>query len=333
MVDTAISPPITPNLAAADDSGTSDSDDITNQTTGLTFSGTAEANATVKLYRGAAVLLDTTTADGSGNWSADATLPEANNDVYATATDVAGNTSSSSGSLQVTIDTTPPDTPVTLTPYQGENTGDNLQPKFSWTDILSETYDLQVDDNSAFVSPEIDQTGIVSTQYTPASDMTAAAGPPAGTRYYFRVRSQDTAGNQSNWSSTISPLRYANVGRFDDDFDGDGYGDLAASAPQNDTGGTDAGAVYIYHGGPTGMDTGVDITITGGSSWDEFGTSVASAGDLNGDGYADLVIGVPRDGSDAGAVYIYEGGISMDAIADFTVTGSNAGDKLGTSVD
>ena len=77
--------PGTPDLTAADDSGTSDSDDITNRMTGLTFFGTAEPDATVKLYRGAAVLLNTTTADGSGDWSVDASLPAATHGIYATA--------------------------------------------------------------------------------------------------------------------------------------------------------------------------------------------------------------------------------------------------------
>lgn len=94
--------PSVPDLAAADDDGVSDSDNITTQTAGLTFSGTAEAASTVELFVGA-VSQGTTTATG-GNWSFDIALSVGNYTVKAIATDVAGNVSASSDGLSVTID-------------------------------------------------------------------------------------------------------------------------------------------------------------------------------------------------------------------------------------
>ena len=104
------SAPVTPAIAAfSTDSGTA-GDGITNDNT-LTLTGSAEANATVKVYDGA-TLLGSATADGSGNWSyTTAALTNGAHSLTATATDVAGNTSAASSALSVTIDTTAPGHP------------------------------------------------------------------------------------------------------------------------------------------------------------------------------------------------------------------------------
>ncbi|OJA03793.1 Ig-like domain-containing protein, partial [Bathymodiolus thermophilus thioautotrophic gill symbiont] len=61
-------------LSLADSSNTGSNDDnITSQTSALTLSGTAEANATVELFNGA-TSLGTVTADNSGNFSKDVDL-------------------------------------------------------------------------------------------------------------------------------------------------------------------------------------------------------------------------------------------------------------------
>ena len=104
------SAPVTPAIASySTDSGTA-GDGITNDNT-LTLSGTAEANATVKVYDGV-TLLGSATADGSGNWSyTTAALTNGAHSLTATATDVAGNTSAASSALSVTVDTAAPVTP------------------------------------------------------------------------------------------------------------------------------------------------------------------------------------------------------------------------------
>ena len=86
-------------------------DGITNDNT-LTLTGSAEANATVKVYDGA-TLLGSATADSSGNWSyTTAALTNGAHSLTATATDVAGNTSGASAALSVTIDTAAPVAPT-----------------------------------------------------------------------------------------------------------------------------------------------------------------------------------------------------------------------------
>lgn len=103
--------PAAPDLAAADDSGTSDSDNITSDST-PTFSGTAEDGATVSLYDGAA-LAGTAVAAG-GTWSiTSGALSGGTHAITAVVTDAAGNASASSPALSVTVDTAAPTAAIT----------------------------------------------------------------------------------------------------------------------------------------------------------------------------------------------------------------------------
>ena len=91
--------PVAPSIASfSTDSGTA-GDGITNDNT-LTLTGTAEANATVKVYDGA-TLLGSATANGAGAWSyTTAALSNGAHSLTATATDVAGNTSAASSGAE-----------------------------------------------------------------------------------------------------------------------------------------------------------------------------------------------------------------------------------------
>jgi hypothetical protein len=89
------------------------------------------------------------------------------------------------------------------------------------------------------------------------------------------------------------------------DVNGDGYDDVAVGAQQSpsNTG------VFIYYGGPTGCTNSPGRALTGPDAPDgNFGYSVAGAGDVNGDGLADLVVGAWSVNSNAGRVYVYLGG-------------------------
>jgi hypothetical protein len=94
-----------------------------------------------------------------------------------------------------------------------------------------------------------------------------------------------------------------------DDVDGDGKDDFAVGAIHGD--GDDvslSGSVTIYKGGGNGA---VIKTLSGEWPMDKFGLSLA-AGDLNGDGHADLAVGAPFNTNSpslyqAGAVYVYFG--------------------------
>jgi hypothetical protein len=77
--------------------------------------------------------------------------------------------------------------------------------------------------------------------------------------------------------------------------DGDGYADVVVGAPQSDS-------VYLYYGGPTGLLP--SAVVLAGKQGESFGAAVASAGDVNGDGYADLIVGATASTS----AYVFHGG-------------------------
>ncbi|MET8398228.1 FG-GAP-like repeat-containing protein [Streptomyces sp900116325] len=103
--------------------------------------------------------------------------------------------------------------------------------------------------------------------------------------------------------ASAAPARYA------DDFNGDGHRDIAIGAPYKSINGVSAaGGVVVSLGSATGLTTqkiGLNQSSAGvpgtPEEGDRFGMSIAS-GDLDSDGYADLVVGA--DGEDVGA---YEG--------------------------
>jgi FG-GAP repeat protein len=119
------------------------------------------------------------------------------------------------------------------------------------------------------------------------------------------------------------------------DVNGDGYDDVIVGARLNDLAGSAAGSAFIYFGGPS-MDGVPDVVLTGEAPNDWFGNSVAGVGDVNGDGYADVIVGAPyndRGGSAAGAAYVFYGGPSMDATPDVILVGEMHDDQFGWSVD
>jgi hypothetical protein len=122
--NTAPNAPSIPFLAANNDTGRSDTDRITSATN-LTFSGTAEIGSTVTLTSNSILLGTVVAADGK--WSIQSpAMTSGTHAITATATDVAGNTSSASASLAVTVDTTAPTTSAILDQNITENSETGL---------------------------------------------------------------------------------------------------------------------------------------------------------------------------------------------------------------
>jgi hypothetical protein len=88
------------------------------------------------------------------------------------------------------------------------------------------------------------------------------------------------------------------------DVNGDGYTDLAVGAAGFNA---NTGKVYAYQGSSDGLSETANWTAVGESADDFFGSSVASAGDVNGDGYADLVVGAWGFNNNTGKAYVYHG--------------------------
>jgi len=119
---TAPAAPTGLDLAAADDSGSDSTDNVTSQTSALTISGQAEADARVELFDGT-TSLGTTTANASGAFSLDVTLAAGVRSITAKATDAAGNVSAASAALAITVDVTALAAPTGLDLAAADDTG------------------------------------------------------------------------------------------------------------------------------------------------------------------------------------------------------------------
>ena len=128
------------------------------------------------------------------------------------------------------------------------------------------------------------------------------------------------------------------------DLDVDGFADLVYGAPGHDglgAAGSERGAVFVHFGSASGPSLAPDLSIFGAEDGARFGASVAFAGDVNGRGAPDLLVGAPgddadgnatEDGADRGRAFLYFGGPAMDAVADLVFSGAEDGARFGQSV-
>jgi Ca2+-binding RTX toxin-like protein len=128
------------------------------------------------------------------------------------------------------------------------------------------------------------------------------------------------------------------------DFNGDGFTDIILSALDADANGNGSGAAYVVFGKASGFPAELDLSrlngnngfqISGVAEGDRTGRSVSSAGDLNGDGFSDVVVGAVYAGTDnRGASYVLYGAMPSEAVTRSgtqianTIHGSNFGDTL-----
>ena len=137
----------------------------------------------------------------------------------------------------------------------------------------------------------------------------------------FRINGESTGDNSGKSVSSAG------------DFNGDGYDDIIIGAPMaNSNNGYDSGAIYVVFGKERGFDATIELSdivasdgrdgfrINGESAGDRSGYSVSSAGDVNHDGYDDLIIGkgwVDPNGDRSGSSYIVYGH-ATDGASDIT---------------
>ncbi|NBB16576.1 hypothetical protein GVN21_14530 [Caulobacter sp. SLTY] len=119
------------------------------------------------------------------------------------------------------------------------------------------------------------------------------------------------------------------------DFNNDGYDDIIVGARGNDPGGvTNAGSAYIVLGGPSPATGGLGsaFKLSGVVSEDLVGWSVAGIGDINGDGFDDVLVGAKYadiNGSSSGAAYVVFGHASPSGVLDLSTLDGANGFRIG----
>ena len=190
--------PSTPDMNAGTDSGSSNTDNLTNDNT-PTFEGTAEAGSTVTLYdTDGTTLLGSGTADGSGNWSITVSaLTQGTHSITARATDAAGNTSPASSGLSVTVDTTPPGSlALSASSIASSATGVNATVgTLSAIDTQDITYALATGDGT---------NDAHNGSFNISGNSLRTSSALAGGSYQIYLKATDAAGNISYLAQTIT---------------------------------------------------------------------------------------------------------------------------------
>ncbi|MFE2632958.1 FG-GAP-like repeat-containing protein [Streptomyces sp. NPDC059374] len=206
------------------------------------------------------------------------------------------------------------------------------------------------------------RVGEVGTTYDViAGDL---SGDGAAERVYPMLVDGDPGGTVLTYRWTGTSYKFGELAQADGlhgsiaDINRDGYGDLVLGDPSDPDadkpGGHKGGQITVWYGGPTGPDPAQKPTVIhqdstnvpgSGETGDSFGSAL-STGDINGDGYADVVVAAPGEdidaAKDAGSVTVLFGsstGLKTSGSKSYTqntagVPGSaETGDRFGTSVD
>ena len=97
------------------------------------------------------------------------------------------------------------------------------------------------------------------------------------------------------------------------DVNGDGYADVIVGAVDYDNDQTNEGRAYVYFGDSTGLSAAPNWTVESDQDGTKFGCSVGTVGDVNGDGYSDVIVGAylyNNGEADEGRAFVYHGAAS-----------------------
>ncbi len=214
----------------------------------------------------------------------------------------------------------PPTTPRIVAPLNAAYSGSvrvarsvSRRPQFSWNFVKFErpvTYEIELTpqceagrlDRCTFRDGVVRVRDLTGTQWRPDEPLAVNDKPPLGRRYYWRLRACASS-SCSPWTS----VRYLEVGRAPGDFNGDGYSDVVVGAPLVDNGGQDRGSVFVYYGGPGGKSSSTRLDDPNKQDSANFGVSASVVGDVNDDGFADLLVGAAGSNDARGSAYVYLG--------------------------
>jgi hypothetical protein len=166
--------------------------------------------------------------------------------------------------------------------------------------------------------------GLVVASVSAFPTTSAAATPLSSLRHAWTLESNQ---GSAYFGSSVAPAG---------DVNGDGFTDVVVGAPYFDDGQVDEGQASVFLGSPAGPGSAPAWTAESDQDQAYFGTSVASAGDVNGDGFDDVVVGAPRfsDGELLeGKAFLYLGSASgVETSAAWTAESDNAFAYFGQSV-
>ena len=303
-VDTTVNAPAALDLADADDSGVSATDNTTNQTDGLAITGCAEAGSAVTIYDNGSVTDATASATGDGcatgkTFTVDLSLAEGRHQINAVALDVAGNVSVVSAGISITVDATNP---------------------------------------LAVLGPVSDgQIGIYGSLDTVVLDVAISDGVTTVTKEDLSPAYVATGKTTGEFAGIATP--YGGLFGYALDFDGD---TIVVGVPDDAAGGVGRGSIYILRELTGDQDyddpneikvvnshtPGLTLIDNGG-----FGQGVAIHGDT-------IVVSAPAGGNsgDGGSIYVltgdYEGADDITRISGITVDPDlGNGANFGSAVD
>ncbi len=163
-------------------------------------------------------------------------------------------------------------------------------------------------------------------------------GAGAGAAYLFEgISSGDTENADLSWSGEGDGDELGASLAFVGDVDGDGLDDLALAAPTSSGGYAEGGTVYLVSSGDPDQATPSLRRQWGSEAQDHAGATLAPAGDVDGDGFADVLVGAPEAGSDdRGAAWLawgpWTGGSYLDLGGNIRLDGRSRDDVLGTAL-
>jgi uncharacterized repeat protein (TIGR01451 family) len=135
----------------------------------------------------------------------------------------------------------------------------------------------------------------------------------------WNVQDSQSASLFGNWVGTAG------------DVNGDGYADVIVAAPRHSNGESMEGRAYVYHGSASGLNLTPDWWVESNQVYVELGLSASTAGDVNGDGYADILIIARRydnGENDEGQAYLYHGSSAGVSSAPAWIIESDQADAL-----
>ena len=167
----------------------------------ITGAGFAANSALTFSYDGNQIGTIQKNTDENGNFTQEITIPKSTSGSRAIkVTDASNNTVSAN----FIVENTAPPLPNPLSPVDGTKQGltGNITPEFKWTTVTDPsgvTYNLQIDDDSAFPHPILEKDGLVTAHYT----LTQSEALPNG-QFFWRVQAVDGASNASAWSQPMT---------------------------------------------------------------------------------------------------------------------------------